>query len=366
MSEQTKKSPIEWAECACDTLMAKFKAEELPPVGRFHYHQGVFLLGMQRCWEQDHNKKYFDYMKAWVDSLIRPDGSIVQYDPGQMDDIQPGILLYVIYEATGDSRYKIALDELVSNFPKLHCNKEGGYWHKDTTPDQMWLDGLFMGGPISTKYAAKLGADGFFDRVTLQAKLMAKYNRDEKTGLFYHGWDESRKAIWANPQTGTSPEFWGRAIGWYSTAVLDILDDLPVSHPDRQTLIDIDKNLIEPINRYQDKKTGLWYQVVDKGDRLDNWPEISCSCLFVYSIAKAVRKGLLDKKYLVSAQKGYEGVIHSLTFDGNGGVQIDGVCVGTGIGDYAFYAARPISVNDLHGVGAFIIMCDEINQLKKQ
>ena len=356
------KTPIGWAELACDTLMAKFQARDLPPVGHFHYHQGVFLLGLQRCWEQDRRQDYFQYLKAWVDSLVAPDGTVANYDPGQLDDIQPGILLYPLYEETGDERYKKALDALVSNFPGFPRNREGGLWHKNIRPDQMWLDGLFMAGPIAAEYAAKFSRPEFFDMVTLQAKLMARHNRDPKTGLLYHGWDASRKAPWADPVTGCAPEFWGRADGWFTTALLDILDYLPPSHPDRPALLAIFDDLIHAVLRVQDEKDGRWYQVLDKGGRPDNWLENSCSCLFVYSIAKAVRMGYLDRKYLGSARKGYDGVIRSLTFDENGRVEIGHVCIGTGIGDYPFYVARPTSVNDLHGVGAFLIMCDEMNR----
>ena len=355
-------TPIEWAELACDTLMAKFPAKDLPPAGHFHYHQGVFLLGLQRCWEQDRRKDYFTYLKVWVDSLVDQDGTVLNYDPGQLDDIQPGILLYSLYEETGDERYKKALDTLVSNFPGFPRNREGGLWHKDIRPNQMWLDGLFMAGPIAAEYAAKFGRSEFFDMVTLQAKLMAKHNRDPKTGLLYHGWDESRKAPWANPVTGCSPEFWGRADGWFTTALLDILDYLPKTHPDRPTLLALFDDLIHAVLRVQDKKDGRWYQVLDKGDRPDNWLENSCSCLFVYSIAKAVRMGYLKQDYLDNAWRGYDGVIRSLSFDEGGHVRIGHVCIGTGIGDYPFYVARPTSVNDLHGVGAFLIMCDEMNR----
>lgn len=359
--ETTARLPIDWAKLACDTLMKKFRAEELPPVGRFHYHQGVFLLGMERCWEQTRDPRYLAYVKAWVDSLVDESGHIENYHDQQLDDIMPGILLFLLYDQTGDERYRKALGQLAASFPKLRRNPEGGFWHKDFRPDQMWLDGLFMGGPIAAEYAAKFGRTEFFSMVTLQAKLMAKYCRNEKTGLLYHGWDWSRKAEWADPVKGTAPEFWGRAMGWYTTAILDILDYLPGDHPDRPELERIFGDVIHAVLRVQDPKSGMWYQVLDKGDRPDNWLETSCSCLFAYSLAKAVRKGLLDKKYLENARKGYEGVVSRLTFDDRGGVQIGGVCVGTGIGDYAFYAARPTSINDLHGAGAFIIMCDEMN-----
>ncbi len=218
-----------------------------------------------------------------------------------------------------------------------------------------------MGGPIAARYARAFGRPEFYDMAALQALFMAKHTREAKTGLFYHGWDEDKKARWADPVTGCAPEFWGRAIGWYTTAVAEILDDLPYGHKDRPALLQILGDLLDSLIRYQDAPSGLWYQVVDKGTRPDNWLETSCSCLYAYSIAKAVRKGYIDSKYLESAFKGYAGIVKRLKTDSSGHIVIDNVCVGTGIGDYAHYIARPTGANDLHGVGAFLLMCAEMS-----
>jgi unsaturated rhamnogalacturonyl hydrolase len=355
-------SPLDWAEAACYSLMAKYKPEALPPVGRWHYHQGVFLSGMERCWRATQKKKYYEYLKLWVDSLILPDGGIKNYDPTQLDDIQPGILLFDLYQKTGDKRYKKALNTLVSHLLTWKKNQKGGFWHKGEYPNQMWLDGLYMAGPIAVQYGNTFGENNFFDLITFQALLMEKQMKDEKTGLFYHAWDESKKAEWANPETGKSSEFWGRAIGWYATAIVDILDFLPQTHKNHNELVSILKDLLISLIKYQDTASGRWYQVVDKSDFPDNWLENSCTSLYVYAIAKAIRKGYLDHHYLQYAWKGYQGVIDTLKFDENGSVLIGDICVGTNVGDYAHYIARPTSVNDLHGAGAFILMCVEISQ----
>ena len=357
-------SPLQWAEKACDTLMEKFEAELLPPVGRFHYHQGVFLLGMQKCFKENMNDKYYSYLKRWVDSLIMPDGTIKHCDTNELDDIQPGVLLFDLYEKTGDERYKKALLTLVSLLHSWNKNAEGGFWHKTRYPNQMWLDGLFMAGPIAVQFGHTFNESIFYDMMTFQAILMEKHTKDEKTGLLYHGWDESKTVAWADPITGKAPEFWGRAIGWYPVAVLDMLDYLPVTHENTPKLIEILKSLVISLPKFQDKATGLWYQVVDKGASEDNWLENSCTCLFTYAIAKAVRMGYLDKEYIQYAWKGYQGVIDSLKMDENGGVIIGDICIGTGIGDYAHYIARPRSENDLHGAGAFILMCVEMSKVK--
>lgn len=356
-------TPIQWAEKACETLMAKFEPELLPPE-RFHYHQGVFLSGMEKCWRQTNKSKYYDYIKRWVDSHILADGSIMKFNSDELDDIQPGVLLFTLYEQTGDERYKKALFNLVPLLKSWKTNPSGGFWHKEHYPNQMWLDGLYMAGPIAVQFGKTFNQSDYFDMMTYQAILMEKHTKDPDTGLLYHGWDETKEANWADPITGLAPEFWGRAIGWYPVALLEMFDHLPEDHKDKQILTSILQDLLVALTKYQDSDTGLWYQVIDKGNLSDNWLENSCTSLFVQAIAKAVRMGYLDAKYMKYAWKGYNGVIDTLKYDEKGNLLIGNICIGTGIGDYAHYIARPTSENDLHGAGAFILMCVEMNQAK--
>lgn len=357
-------TPIEWAEKACEALMFKFEPEQLPP-DRFHYHQGVFLSGMEKTWKQTKNNKYYDYLKRWVDSQVQADGSIKKFNNYELDDIQPGVLLFNLYEQTGDERYKKALYNLVPLLKAWKTNPSGGFWHKDRYPNQMWLDGLYMGGPIATMFGKTFNESEYFDMMTYQALLLAKHTKDPVTGLLHHGWDETKEAVWADKETGLAPEFWGRAIGWVPVALLEMFEYIPDDHKDKAELIEFVKDLLIALPKYQDEATGLWYQVVDKGDRPDNWVENSCTALYVHSIAKAVRFGYLDAKYMEYAWKGYQGVIDTLKFDENGHVVIGNICIGTGIGDYAHYIARPTSENDLHGAGAFLLMAVEMSLAKK-
>ena len=170
----------------------------------------------------------------------------------------------------------------------------------------------------------------------------------------------SKEAEWAEPETGLAPEFWGRSIGWVPVAVLDELDFIPEEHPGYQDMCALVRDLLEAVCRYQSAE-GRWYQVVDKGGQEGNWLENSCSCLFVAAVCKAVRRGILDRSYLEKARTGYQGVIESLVWEGED-ILIGNVCIGTGVGDYRHYCERPVSVNDLHGVGAFLIMCAEMQE----
>lgn len=355
------KRPIEYAKQSIETMMRKFKAEELPPEGRLHYHQGVFLSGVYKNYEISADERYYDYIKEWVDSIIQEDGTIDWHDTSQLDDVQPGILLFPILDKTNDDRYKKALDRLLDIVEKFPRNEVGGFWHKEHYPNQMWLDGLYMAGPISAEYGKRYDKSEFIDLVIEQVELMERYTKDDESGLWYHAWDCSKEMDWANPVTGKSPEFWGRSIGWVPVAILDNLDFIDKGHPKYDLLGDFVRELMESVIKYQ-SDNGLWYQVLDKADGEGNWLETSCSCLFAAAIAKGVRKGILEDDYLNYANKAFKGVIDTLKYDGDD-LLVGDVCVGTGVGDYEHYINRPTSTNDLHGVGAFLLMCAEMEQV---
>jgi unsaturated rhamnogalacturonyl hydrolase len=303
-------------------------------------------------------EKYSDYIKAWIDSQIDAFGNIPSFNPGRLDDLQAGVLLFPFYERTGDERYKIAMDTVawyIRNHPRT---PEGGFWHMANLRNQMWLDGLYMCGPFAARYAAAFSEPAFFDLDVLQVELMEKHTRDEKTGLWYHAWDYDRRQLWADRLTGCSPEFWGRAIGWVPVALLSELDAFPAGHPGRETLKRITCDILNALLPWQDETNGMWYQIVDKKDMPDNWPETSCTCLFAAALCKAVRTGIMGKSFLEPAQKAILGVFGRLWHNEND-LQVTNICEGTWVGDYAFYTARARRVNDLHGMGAFLLMCAE-------
>ena len=357
-------APIDYAKMACDTKM-RMPAEDLPPKGCFHYHAGVFLRGMQKTYELCGDSKYYDYAKKWVDSQICEDGTIIKHNSNHFDDLMAGCLLFMLDRNENDSRYKKALDTLVSDLNGWKKNAKGGYWHKqDVTPDQMWLDGLYMAGSVLSQYGYEFDDKECFDIMHRQMMLMWNNIRDEKTGLMYHACDFSKKMPWANPETGCSSIFWGRAIGWVALIIVDMLDFIPKDYEKRADFVNNINALLKAIARYQDPNSGLWYQVVDKGGCLGNWTEASCSALFTYAINKAVRMGYLEKEYQSAADKGYKGLTDSVVIT-DGKLYLHSICIGTMVGDYQFYVERPREVNDLHGMGAFLMMCEECSRSGK-
>ncbi|MNB88124.1 Unsaturated rhamnogalacturonyl hydrolase YteR [compost metagenome] len=357
-------TPIEWARKACDSLMDTYRAGELPPAHRWHYHQGVFLCGMELLWSASGEEHYLTYIQEYVDDLVDEHGNLY-FARDELDAVQAGLLLFTLHERTGLAKYKTAADKLRSLLRTVNRTAEGGYWHKDKYPYQMWLDGLYMAGVFSLKYADAYGEPELRQAVLHQERLMRKYMKDEATGLLYHAWDESRRMPWANPQTGCSPEFWSRSLGWYGLALSQFLTLLPEEEPGRAELAAALGEFVQALIRYQDKASGLWYQVVDKGDKPDNWLETSGSCLFVYTIAKAVKLGLTPDaaEAAAAARKGYEGLIGVLQEDEQGRLILPDICIGTSAGDYENYVTRPKVSNDLHGVGALVMACVEMESL---
>lgn len=359
MDNKLKQLAIEYGTAICETIMEMYNPPaKLRHEGRFNYHQGVFLLGVEKFNKYVNKDEYIEYAKAWADSILRKADSIFDIDEsvmnkGNLDDLQPAIILYDIYEKTGDPFYKKVLDDVIKVFDTYKCNDDGGFWHMEELPNQMWLDGLYMAGPLLSRYAVEFNKPELFDRVTLQAKLMFNHCYVPEKGLMKHGWDYSKEAEWADAETGVSAEFWGRAFGWFVVALTDILEFLPKDHKDRQALSDMLVLLLKNVVRYQDENTGLWYQVLDKGDRNDNWLETSCSMLFSMSLIRAVKRGFLPEEYMNYAQKAVYGILDRVELNGKK-ASLTGTCRGTMIGTYEYYIGRECRSNDLHGCGSFL------------
>eukprot|EP01136_Pigoraptor_vietnamica_P026615 Opistho-1_new@81854 len=200
---------------------------------------------------------------------------------------------------------KKAIQLLRSQMNTHPRTSEGGFWHKKHYPHQMWLDGLYMASPFLAQYAKTFNETVLFSDVANQILLIDKHNKNSQTGLYHHGWDESKEQRWADKETGKSPHVWGRGMGWYAMTLVDVLDYFPKEHPQYQAILKITQAMAETLQKYQDEPTGLWYQVMDVGKKEGNYLESSGSTMFVYFLIKAAKRGLIDKKYIQVAQKGY-------------------------------------------------------------
>jgi len=287
-----------------------------------------------------------------------------------IDNIAPGRILLHLYEITKQNKYKAAADTLMIQLQLHPRTSEGGFWHKKIYPNQMWLDGLFMAEPFYAEYLMMFKYPKNFDDIAHQFLLIKKHLYDEKTGLYFHGWDESKQQKWADPITGRSPNFWGRSVGWFMMALVDLLDIFPADHKDRNKLLEIFINLSESLVKYRDSKTKLWYQVLDKGTLEGNYLEASASLMFIYSYAKGVNRGYLNKNYLYHANESFNSLFENLvTTDSKGLIYLNNVCSVGGLGgnpyrdgSFEYYISEPQRINDFKGYGPFILAAIELEK----
>ncbi len=350
------------------------------PIGsntKWSYDMGVVLKGFEGLWMNCGNAKYFTAIQQKIDYFVKDDGTIKNYEKEEynLDHVNNGKLVLLLYRITGKEKYKKAADLLRSQLLTHPRTKEGGFWHKKVYTNQMWLDGLYMAEPFYAEYAMLFHEDSDFDDIANQFIWMEKHARDPKTGLLYHAWDESKEQQWANKTTGTSPLFWARAMGWYADALVDALDYFPANHPKRKALVDILNRLVNAIEKQQDAKTGLWYDIMNySGPGKDkNYFEASASSQFVYAVAKGVRKGYLPAAKISIAKKGYQGILKQFFKEENGQWNLNGTVKVSGLGgkpyrdgSFEYYMSEPVITNDAKGIGAFMLACDEMEMQQTQ
>jgi len=334
------------------------------------YTHGLVLLGMQQLYLQNGDERLAKYIQTYADHFIDDKGNIdtLRLTEFNIDSIDAGKVLFFLYERTGDERYRLAMDKLRTQIRWQPRTRTGGFWHKLKYPWQIWLDGIYMAQPFYAQYEKAFGNDpAVYDDIVSQFVVIEKKTRDDSTGLLYHAWDESRLQPWADPQTGRSPGFWSRAMGWYAMALVDTIEYLPERHAGREQFRGILNRLVDALIPFQDE-TGLWYQVPDQGAREGNWLEASGSAMFVYAIAKGVRLGMLDARYADVAQKGYAGLLaHIISTDADGMVHVNDICRSAGLGgtpyrdgSYQYYVTTDRVSDDAHGIGAFLLAASEI------
>jgi len=358
-----------------DSEMTRFKELYQYDYGTrlyFGYTQGLGGLSFFKLWEATGKQKYLDYVYQWGDSIISSNGSIHLYrmEDYNLDFINAGKVLFKLYNKTGESRFRQALDTLILQFEGHPRTSDGGFWHKKRYENQMWLDGLYMSSPFMAQYGATFNQPRWTEEVIHQITTIAKHTYDSKSGLFYHAWDEKHSQKWANLKTGQSPNFWGRSIGWYAMSLVDALDYIPENNARRVEVLKIVKLMADGMARYQDSKTGLWYQVVDQGNRKGNYQEASVSSMMMYFYAKACNKGYLVKSYKKIATKAYNGIVKNLIKNNpDGTISITNCCAVAGLGgnpyrdgSYEYYIHETIRDNDGKATGPFIQGCLELNK----
>ncbi|MCW1962582.1 MULTISPECIES: glycoside hydrolase family 105 protein [Chryseobacterium] len=365
-------SNLKWSERMLLSEMHRFPKAwmlDFSKSPKWTYPSAIVLDGAEKVYAKTGKKEYYDYISGFGEDLIKEDGTILTYDLSKynIDMLNSGNVLLYLYEKEKKEKYLKALQTLRSQIDGQPRTDEGSFWHKKIYPYQVWLDGLYMGMPFYTHYTKDFiknaDAQKAYDDIVFQFDSVQKNLLDKKSGLLYHAWDESKKEAWANKETGLSPNFWGRAMGWYGMAMVDVLDYLPKDHPGRARLISYLQSYADAVIKVQDKKSGLWYQILDKPLEKGNYEEATASAMFVYTIIKSVNEGYLPKSYKAAAKKGYDGIIKNLiTVDENGVVNLNKCCAVAGLGgkpyrdgSYEYYVNEEVRSNDGKGTGPFIL-----------
>ncbi|WP_196940180.1 glycoside hydrolase family 88/105 protein [Sphingobacterium pedocola] len=333
----------------------------------FGYAQGLGCLAMLKVWEQTGEQKYVDYVEEWADTIINERGEIHLYkvETYNVDYINPGKILFSLYKETGKEKYKLAIERLMDQLKRHPRTLEGAYWHKLIYPHQVWLDGVYMAAPFVAQYGQFTKDSTYYEDAINHVLITAKHTFDPATGLYYHAWDESKKQQWANPKTGQSPNFWGRSIGWWYMALVDVLDYIPEDYPRRDSVVQVIQGLAKSLTKYQDKD-GLWWQVLDKAGAPKNYQEASVNSMFLYGYSKAINKGYIGKEYESVVNNVFEGINTKLIRkDGNNLTLIQcNAVAGLGghpyrDGSYEYYVNERVRENDSKATGPFIMGCLE-------
>ena len=339
----------------------------------WNYIDGCMMTALLAMSDITGEAQYFDFAEHFIDDFVAEDGSIRSYEPEKfnLDDINEGRVLFSLLEKTGKEKYRKAAALLRRQLEQQPRTYEGNFWHKAIYPNQVWLDGIYMAQPFYALYEKHLGSGDFRDTVS-QIETVRSRMFDEEKHLYYHGYDASRSAFWADPVTGRSKNFWLRSIGWFAVALADLLEILPEGE-DREKLGKIFAELMEGAARYADEETGLYWQVVDQGGREGNYLETSGSSMLAYAMLKGVRLGALDKEYAAKGQKTFRGIVEKYLSFTDGDLNLGGICLVAGLGpetnrrrdgSYEYYISEPVVANDAKGVAPFLLCYTEIKRLQ--
>ena len=338
---------------------------------KWGYVVGIELESMLDTYLAYKDESIIDYLKQYPAKMIDEKGNITgyKYEDFNLDNTRPARYILRMNNLFPEKKNEKALKTLFKQLEKQPRTKDGVWWHKAIYAHQVWLDGVYMGHPFYTMGAPILKgekkAKKYYDDTFEQISKTYSRTYDEKTGLWKHAWDETQKMFWANPETGLSKHTWARAQGWFAMAILEVLDVLPENYENRGKLIDMLNNVMKATVKYQDKKTGLWYDVLDVKDPR-NYLEATASSMFTYVLLKGSRLGYFANDLKKAGLKGYKGILKEfIKVNADKTISLTRCCEVSGLGpdnakgrrrdgSFNYYMSEPIRDNDGKGVGPFI------------
>jgi len=375
--------PQSYAVWAADSAIARGQGNGLDASGRaiVSYEHGELQWGLRQLFERTGNQTYFDYIQRGVDNIVFDNGTVhgrYTVTDFVLDPLRTGPTFLYLLETTGQTKYKTAADIFRGQLNSHPRTAQGQFWHKLKYPNQGWLDGVYMGEIFYADYTQRFQPGNLtaWADITQQFTLMFENTvqnatAPNNTGLLYHGYDFSHSTVWASPDRGHSPEVWDRALGWYSMALVDMLEIFPQDNPGYQRILSILRTLIPHIRDAADPTSGVWWLVITQPGRAKNYFESSGSAMFVYSMLKALRKGYVqdtaDGSILKAAKKAYDYMINNWVVQNSDGTMnwLNTVIVGSldTTGDFNYYVSQTVHLNDLKGLAAFLLASLEIERL---
>lgn len=339
---------------------------------KWEYTHGLMARTMLELYNATLDSIWLNYVQDFADLMIDKDGNIATYKMSiyNMDRLQGGRFLIELNKLNPQPQYKIAIETLRQQLRGQPRTIEGGFWHKQVYPNQMWLDGLYTGTSFYAHYASAYEEDDWAD--IANQFIIVDTHTAKKNGLNYHGWDESRHEAWADSLTGCSQETWGRAEGWYMMALADVLEMMPRSSAQYDKIAAIFNRIAEALLVYQDEITGMWYQVPDRPENKGNYTESTCTAMFTYAFAKGVRLGILPQKFQQKAEAAFAGLKESaVETDAEGILNLTRCCGVAGLGGtpyrdgtYDYYINEVVRNNDPKGVAPYILAAIELSKIK--
>ena len=345
---------------------------------KWNYTTGLELKAFLDCSDEKGLQHTLAYVEDWYDAIIDSTGAIgggYKESNYSLDHICPGWALLQLVRISPKDKYFKAIEQLHRQLLDQPRNAEGGFWHKQIYPDQMWLDGLYMAMPFYAEYTRDYVADSLrsahYEDIVHQFSLAYEHCYDPANGLLRHAWDASHRMFWCDPQTGQSAHAWGRALGWYCMALVEVIDILDQdSRFEDKTLPSILSSVFASLLKVADPETGLWYQVIDCPGREGNYLEATCNAMFAYAMLKGVRLGVLDGVDEKMACQTYEQMVKTfVTVDDAGVVDLNECCAVAGLGGkqmrsgkYDYYVNETIVKNDPKGMGPLIWAMHEYEQ----
>lgn len=340
------------------------------------YIDGCMIMAVLEMYASSNDKKYLDFADMYVNHRVNEDGSVNGYniDTWNLDEINGAKNFFTLYSLTGKEKYRKALDVFYKQIQYQPRTKEGNFWHKLIYPNQIWLDGLYMALPFYMEYEIKYNENRNLDDIYRQFFNVEKLMKDSATGLYYHGYDSSRKIFWADKTSGLSRNFWLRSIGWFSMALLDTLhiaqDKADGSYKKLQEMF---VNLMEAMVQFQDD-SGMWYQLPALGGKNGNYLETSGTSIMAYCMLKGTRLGLLPEKFRENGMAAFNGVCNKYLHTEKGKMSLGGICLVAGLGpesntrrdgSFEYYISEPIVQDDAKGVGPFLLAFTEWKNLSR-